>query len=277
MRISHLCILAVLVVSACAHHTREDALSSGDKYVAMGSSFAAGPGITESADDPPHRCGRSQDNYPHQLARRLGLSLIDVSCSGATTAHILGAWNELPPQIDAVDADTRLVTITIGGNDLGYIGGLIGMSCARVTDGARCPPVSAPSEQDYRDVEAHMTEVAAEVRARAPEARLVFVDYPTVLPEMGVCELTPLSEEEADAARDIAYRLEEITARVAAAAGADLVRASALSRAHDACADDAWMIGFPPTLAENPTLAPYHPNLDGMTATADALEQLLTS
>lgn len=51
----------------------------------------------------------------------MGLNLVDVSCGGATTAHILGAWSELAPQIDAVTSDTKLVTVTIGGNDLNYV------------------------------------------------------------------------------------------------------------------------------------------------------------
>jgi hypothetical protein len=68
----------------------------------MGSSFAAGPGITTGADATPSRCSRSRDNYANQLARKRGLDLVDVSCSGATTAHVLGSWNELAPQIDSV-------------------------------------------------------------------------------------------------------------------------------------------------------------------------------
>lgn len=94
---------------------------AGATYVAIGSSFAAGPGITVPADAPPDRCARSADNYAHQIARRHDLRLLDVSCSGATTAHVLGEWNTLAPQLDAVGAETRLVTVTIGGNDVRLI------------------------------------------------------------------------------------------------------------------------------------------------------------
>ena len=102
---------------------------AGAKYVNMGSSFAAGPSIMPSADNPTTRCGRSAQNYAHQVARRHGLALVDVSCGGSTTEHLLGPWKELAPQLDAVDADTQLVTMTTGGNDLGYLGGLSAMSC----------------------------------------------------------------------------------------------------------------------------------------------------
>ena len=73
----------------------------GARYVAMGSSYASGPGVTHAADARDPRCSRSNDNYAHQVARTLQLDLVDVSCGGATTKHVLEGWNELPPQIAA--------------------------------------------------------------------------------------------------------------------------------------------------------------------------------
>lgn len=266
------CMLALLV-SACAH-AETAPVSAGAKYVAMGSSFAAGPGITNSADVPANRCGRSADNYAQQIARRRNLTLTDVSCGGAMTANILGPWNELPAQMDAVDADTRLVTVTIGGNDVGYIGGLFGASCVaqRGDDNARsCPPISEPDDAAFAALEERMAQIPIEVRRRAPSARVVFVDYLSVLPPSGVCEATPLSAAHADLSRAIERRLRETTARAAARGGADVLRASELSAEHSACASAPWMNGFPAPEGGSP----YHPNLQGMTAVADALEQLL--
>ena len=68
------------------------------------------------------RAARSAANYPHLVAQRLGLDLVDVTYSGATTADVLtDRQNGEPPQIDALDGSEELVTITIGGNDVGYI------------------------------------------------------------------------------------------------------------------------------------------------------------
>src|SRR5438445_3085706 len=99
MRIATLigCALAAVGWLAAGAASAEPA-----RYVAMRSSFAAGPGITRPADDPPDRCGRSADNYAHQLARKRGLALTDVSCGGATTASILAPWNGHSAQIEAV-------------------------------------------------------------------------------------------------------------------------------------------------------------------------------
>jgi lysophospholipase L1-like esterase len=272
--------LAVLV--ACASRPSRAPIPAGAGFVAMGSSFAAGPGIPAYVDDPAAPCYRSDQNYARQVARRRGLALVDVSCSGATTKHLDGPRDAIPPQLDALTPDTRLVTVTIGGNDLNYIGRLVTASClglAAETGGATtdCRPVPpAPTEQDYADTAARMDAVAKEIRRRSPAARLVFVDYLAVLPASGVCAATPLSAAEADADREIARRLAAITARVAADNGAEAIRASSLSVGHDACSGDPWMHGYPRPGAPV-SGASYHPNAAGMTAIADALEALVSN
>jgi hypothetical protein len=241
----------------------------GAKYVAMGSSFAAGPGVTTQADDPPTRCTRSRDNYAHQLARRRGLKLTDVSCSGATTAHILGPWNELKPQLDAVDADTRLVTVTIGGNDVRLTGGLNAEAC-QTAGASNCAPLPAPpSAQEWADLESHLGQIAAEVHRRAPAARLVFVDYTTVLPAAGTCPALSLTADQAAASREVNRHVVEITAKVARASGSTLVTASAVTAPHDVCSAAPWANGYPPA----PGGAAFHPRIEAHTAIAEALDR----
>jgi lysophospholipase L1-like esterase len=252
---------------------------AGGKYVNMGSSFAAGPSIATPADSPNTRCNRSSQNYAHQLARRHNLSLIDVSCGGSTTVHLLEPWKELPPQLDAVDADTLLVTMTTGGNDLGYLGGLSAMSCANVaarSGAASKPPCGAPpplpDDASYAAMESRLRQIVAEVHRRAPKARLVIVDYVTILPPTGVCAAVPLSPAQADTSRGIAQRLDDITVRVAKETGTELIPASKISEGHDACAKDAWLNGYPsPGVPVEPTY--FHPRLAAMTAIADALDR----
>lgn len=269
---------------------------SGSTYVAMGSSYASGPGITTSADTPPNRCQRSGDNYAHQLARKRGLNLIDVSCGGATTANILSPWRELPAQIDAVTPETRLVTVTIGGNDVGFVSGLMLGSCegnlsaesthvaatcegmrayARNNPQAASSAVISPDEAAWTKVQHGLDEIAKGVRRRAPQARLIFVDYIRVVPPSQSCAAVPLSDQAAERARAIASRLEQLTETVARRAGAELIKASELSRGHDACARDNWATGFIKELNAS-GFAPYHPNLAAMTAIADALDWKLT-
>lgn len=263
---------------------------AGARYVAMGSSFASGAGIAPFEAGAPARCQRSTENYAHQLARVRKLTLVDVTCGGATTAHILGPWGELPPQIDALTPDTALVTLTIGGNDVGYIGGLVVSSCPRpAAPGAPLQPVCkmiaaagsgsvklpTASEEGWRKVEASLTAIVREIRRRAPRARIVLVDYLTVLPRDATCAQAPVPPDAAKAARAIAARLAQVTADVARRNGAELLPAAALSvSAHNACAAVPWMAGFIAP-AGNGAFAPYHPNLAGMTAIARALDRML--
>src|SRR5947209_18573953 len=147
------------------------------RYVAMGSSFAAGPGIGKPADETPDGCRRSADNYAHQLARRRGLALTDVSCGGATTASILGPWNGHPAQIEAVTPETRLVTVTIGGNDVGLIAGLGAGACReaarRKADSealAKCPAMARADDAAYARLAVAVKQIVAQVRPRAAKA-----------------------------------------------------------------------------------------------------------
>ncbi|MDO7834846.1 SGNH/GDSL hydrolase family protein [Sphingobium sp. HBC34] len=277
----------VLLLAGCATAP----VAPSTRYVALGSSFAAGPGITVSADDPANRCTRSRDNYAHQLARLRHLDLVDVSCGGATTAHLLGPWNELAPQLDALTPDTALVTITIGGNDVGFVGYLFAQSCKTVQErpdleqaSAMCrgmaarqpagPAPAAPTQAIWAKLDADLDRVVAQVRTRAPRARLIFVDYVSLLPTGAPCSQVPLSMDALATARATADRLAGITATVAQRNGAEVLRASDLSRGHDACAAEPWSNGLVARPGVDP-FTPYHPNLAGMTAIATALDDLL--
>lgn len=255
----------------------------GQLYVAIGSSFAAGPMLPPAKPGAPPRCGQSMSNYPTLLAQRLGMVLVDRSCSGATTDHVLGPWSEVPPQIGGVTPDTRLVTLTIGGNDLSYIGNLFTATClfnAQLTPVSAgkpqaCAPMRVPTEQDYARDEQQLNAIARAVRAIAPRARLVFVQYLTPLPPPGaLCAVTPVSEENAAVVREIGRRLSEITERAAQANGAIVIPMDRASATHTPCDAEPWMIGFPARYDGRQGLQ-WHLNLAGMQATADGIAQQL--
>jgi lysophospholipase L1-like esterase len=255
-------------------------LVPGDRYVAMGSSFAAGPGIGRRAEGSPLFCGRSQDNYAHLIAQRYRLQLADVSCSGATTLDIL-FHRQLgqPPQIDAVDPATKLVTITIGGNDVSYMANVIASSClARGGTAVRCRPTAqADVDRVFTELEARMTAVVDATRGRAPNATIALIDYFTIVPESGGCPaLMPLGDAQLRAAANVARRLLEITARVAEQRHVRLVKLSSASAAHNVCARDPWIQGFdPPNDWPGFRTPPYHPNIAGMAGAADTIERAL--
>ena len=272
--------LALAFLGGCAatnHSARLAPFPPGSHYVAMGSSFAAGAGIGPTKPDTPARCQRTPINYASLLAGKLGLDLTDVTCGGATTAHLLGPWNELPPQIEAIRPDTRLVTVTIGGNDIGYVGGLMMASCrAGVSFGNRpCPPGTPPQEARYRQVEANLRAFSRRISAMAPRARLIFVQYVTLVPNVS-CAAAPISPDDAAANRAIGLRLARITSRVARETGALVLSADKLSRDHDPCSTVPWSKGMSLHPTGEPG-SPWHPNADGHAAIAEALARWFDS
>lgn len=262
-------LLGLALLSGCAAGGSPQAgLPPSATYVAMGSSFAAGPGLGLDKADMPARCQRSGRNYATLLAERLNLTLIDVTCGGATTTHVLEGWSELPPQIAAVTADTRLVTITIGGNDVGYVRNLMAASCQ--ADAARCYPRAQATAADWAKDDANLREIVRAVRRRAPQARVVFVDYLTLLPKRGTCPAVAMPAADLASGRATAARLVALTARVAREEGAQVLSAAALSQGHTACDAQPWSVGAAVTDRPAGGIA-WHPNIPGMRAIADAL------
>jgi len=251
-----------------------------NRYVALGSSMAAGPGIGPRAVGAPRWSGRSARNYPHLVAERLnidpGPNFVDVTFSGATTADVLvDEQRGAPPQITALDGSETLVTVTIGGNDVGYVPLL--MAAALPVAARRLPliggRISELLDRDARDraladVFGSLCAVGSALRQRSPAARIFFVDYLTLLPPGGV-PAAPLSEADADVGRHVAETLERLTGDAAAATGCEVVRAGAASRDHHAWSAEPWTTtparyGLP--LPGRP--APLHPNAAGMLAVA---------
>lgn len=244
------------------------------RYVALGSSFAAGPGIEPGAAGAPALSGRSAVNYPHLVAQRLGYDLIDVTFSGATTANILtDGQHGAPQQIEAIDGSEELVTVTIGGNDAGY---LLFLMAAGVPRWVRSTPFLGRAVRRQLDPEARASALApvgealrtvgAEVRRRAPNARVVFVDYLTLLPPPGV-PAPPFSATDLEMGRHIGATLEELTASAAADTGCELVHAGVASREHHPWSGEPWVTRYGWYLPGK--VAPLHPNAVGMSAVAD--------
>jgi len=268
-------MLAMAVVSA------DDARAAGPsgtvpQYVAMGSSYAAGPGITPIVDGSPIRCARSTHNYAHVLASARKLSLVDVTCSGATTVDVLkGGQFGLPPQLDAVSAETQLITVTIGGNDVFFMANLIAMSCGpdtpaalRLLGGCVVRPDSLVAAR-FASLADSLRQIVAGARQRSPKARVVFVNYFTVLPDQGTCARVALTAQQADQMRAVAAHLADITRQVANQSQADLLDVATLSRAHNACSTDPWVLG---AHREKGALIPaFHPTEQGMQAVGAAL------
>ena len=247
-------------------------------YVALGSSFAAGAGLGKLQENSPLLCARSVGGYPQRLARELKLPIVDMSCGGAVTAHLLhGGQFFQGPQVRVVGKSTRLVTITVGGNDVGYVGDL-SMLASRNTDSifGRMARLfwSGPKPMEQRGFEklqVELQQTIRNIRLRAPTAQIVVATYPTILPPAGTCERLSLSASEAQSMRKVGDRLAQVTREAARAGGAILVDMHALGAKHNACSKEPWVNGW-----TNGGIAPFHPTSLGAKATADAIALALS-
>lgn len=247
--------------------------TSGE-YVALGSSFAAGNGLGARKPGSPVHCFQTPGGYPTPVAKQTGLRLVDMSCSGSTTDHILsGGQLLLGPQLAAIGPQTKLVTITSGGNDVGYVGDLMAASGKMGRLGAWLyGDIKSAEARPYIAVTNKLAKIVSEVRQTAPKAKILIINYPAILPANGNCAALGISSKQADTSREVARRLATATQRAAEKSGAMLVDMDTASAGHDACSDEPWVNG-----ASAKTGTVFHPNAAGAAATADAIIKALQS
>jgi hypothetical protein len=229
-----------------------------DRYVSLGDSYTAAP-----LRPIPHRdqaCMRSKRNYPRLVVQELeNTRLIDVSCSGASTISLTGKQGfdtsdvVRPPQVDAVTPETDLVTVSIGANDFRLFNSMI-YECLDIgktdPDGAPCREFNNRGKRDRLErtierIQPRVSSAIEEIKRRAPEARVLLVGYPQLLPDTGTCPYRmPLAAADYDYAREINQRLAEAIEEAALSAGAEYVDLYAASKGHDICSDEPWIAGI---------------------------------
>ncbi|WP_405536148.1 SGNH/GDSL hydrolase family protein [Streptomyces sp. NBC_00075] len=270
---AQLSLAADSVTTKTARAGTSSTTAAGLDYVALGSSFAAGPSIPPlQSSSGAAACSRSSNNYASIVARDTGANLTDVTCSGATTANILTTnQGSQPPQINAVNSGTDLVTITIGGNDVNYLGSTVTYSCQN-SGGTNCGTVSqAAINTALGTVGQKIENVVNAVKARAPQARILLVSYSTLLPDTGGCTGVPLTADQRTFERTVASRLAQAYIDTANRTGAPLVRFATASHGHDACAATPWVEKYKPASGRTT----YHPNEAGMRAAASLVKSAL--
>jgi lysophospholipase L1-like esterase len=242
--------------------------SDNVQYVALGDSYAAGVGA------PPHlpvtHCLQSDFGYPGVLnsGKRIVLQ-VNATCAGATATAVA---HTVESGASGLNPETRLVTLTVGGNDLGFAG-LLGPCTtpgitSEIQDQCLAAIRNAVAGSRLADLGSNLTDLYAQVADEAPEARIVVTGYPHLL------ESTAPVDQVLIAALNLAVDAlnDTIEEAVAAARNTDVkivyVDVTAAFAGHGIGSSDPFIND---TTTDVPGAVPFHPNADGYVAYADAI------
>jgi lysophospholipase L1-like esterase len=236
-------VIAVALVAAAAART-----AGAVTYAALGDSYSAGVGTGSYTLDSA--CKRSVYAYPYLWAQRhTGTALSFVACSGAKTSDLLAN------QIQAVTSSTDLVTMTIGGNDIGFAS-LIQQctlsDCSAALDSTRAnleTTLGSKLDAVFTTVKSHA----------ALEAKIVVLGYPHVFSGAGCFGTLGISSTEETKANQLSDALDTVISTHAAADGVTYESAIAAFTGHAVCSSSPWLNG----LNLFNTTESYHPNKAG--------------
>jgi len=181
-------------VPPCAPRTvSSGAVVPGRRLLALGDSYSSGEGAGDyepGTNTPSNTCHRSRSAWPALVAEERRLQgLPSLACSGATVADVVvgrvhGQAERLRSQIGRIAGDPDVLTVTIGGNDLGFRSILvhcIALNCIRHYRQASGDLLDAKIDALAR----RLPDVYRAIQAAAPRGRVVVVDYPRLFPNSG--------------------------------------------------------------------------------------------
>jgi lysophospholipase L1-like esterase len=219
------------------------------RYVALGDSYSSGVG---AGGYDSSGCSRSSHSYPTLWAAAHSVtSFTFVACGGATTDDVLDN------QVGALSASTTLVTITIGGNDAGFVE--VVTTCLLGTDGACGVAVGAAKAYGTSILPGKLDRTYAAIHSHAPNARLVVLGYPRLFELTSSCGLLGMDLAKRQTLDGGADAIDSVIAARAAAAGATFVDARPAFAGHGICAGQPWINSttWPVTDSYHPTSAGY--------------------
>jgi lysophospholipase L1-like esterase len=229
----------------------------GDQYVALGDSYAAGPLIPNQI--APLGCLKSDHNYAHLAAPTIGLSLKDATCSGATTDDMTESQStslgSVPPQFDSLSAETTRVSLTIGGNDIGFADLIYQCTIGDCTTALESTTASLEST-----LGSSLDTVYSTIKTRAAAgATIIVLGYPHEFSGTTCVGTLGISAAEETDANALADALDNVIRTHAQNAGVTYQSAVSAFSGHEVCSSSPWLNG----LNLFNTSESYHPNRDG--------------
>lgn len=218
-------------------------------YAALGDSYSSGLGA-DDYDLASGICLRGRHAYPVLWAAAHPVrSFSFIACAGATTDTVRSG------QLAVLSPATTLVTISVGGNDIGFAG--VVSTCKLGSTTACADAVAGARTQTRTTLPAKLAATYAQIRAKAPNARLVVLGYPRLF-ETTPCGALAMSLANRTAINSGAAELESVIRARAEASGATYVSVDAAFEGHRVCAAKPWINGTVALLINS-----YHPRAAG--------------
>lgn len=274
-------VALLLLTAACSSSSPSSTASTSTSaplkpriYGALGDSYAAGEGLAPFEADSGN-CHRSPQAYPRLVAAQEGSTLDFAPCTGATVDMVVRAGG----QLSTIDPQSDLVTVTVGGNDVGFAE-VVG-DC--VIDADPCSHLDAQVEASLAALGPKLESAYRQIKAQAPKARVLVVGYPQVVADPAKVNFdncpavnTPLpgrkiTADDATWLRQKGTRLAQVIEGAAKAAGASYVDVASDFAGHEACAADPWLTGVVLTDLK----ASFHPTVAGQAELARLVTRAL--
>ncbi|PWW63229.1 SGNH/GDSL hydrolase family protein [Actinokineospora spheciospongiae] len=240
--------LTVAAGAVVAAGSLSPANAATQKYVALGDSYSSGDGAGSYGSSGA--CLRSANAYPELYAKaHPGTALSFVACAGAKVEDVLGK------QVQALTADTGLVTISIGGNDVGFAS--VVTTCTFGSDAACTDRIAKSTATATTALPGKLDTTYAEIKTRSPRAQVVVLGYPRLFASGPA--FCAISQTKRTALNKAADSLAEIIADRARSAGFTYEDVRDEFAGHGVCTSNPWIHGIRPlAVAES-----YHPTLAG--------------
>jgi lysophospholipase L1-like esterase len=202
-------------------------------YVALGDSYSSGVGAG-SYTSSSGSCDRSTNAYSQLWTNaHAPSSFTFVACSGATTADVLSS------QISAVTSATTLVSITIGGNDVGFSN--VMETCVLDSTSSCVSAVNTAESEAQTQLPAKLDSVYAAIKAKAPGARIVVLDYPELYDLSKSSTCIGLSTTDRTDLNQAADTLDNVIKTEAAKYGAVFADVRSAFSGHEICDSSSWL------------------------------------
>jgi lysophospholipase L1-like esterase len=136
-------------------------------YVALGDSYSSGLG----AGDTSGSCDRGPNAFPALWAKAHSpASFTFAACSGARTSDVIAS------ELSSLSTSTTLVSITIGGNDVGFAN--VMETCWLHTTSTCENNIATAEKHASTTLPGLLNTTLADIRAHAPNAKVVVLGYP---------------------------------------------------------------------------------------------------